>query len=50
MDDHIFGPTAPPRTRIATAVVTWNKSDEAKRLLERDLATGLIPVSGREMG
>jgi hypothetical protein len=36
MDDHIFGPTAQSRTRIATAIVTWNKS-EAKRLLERDL-------------
>lgn len=32
-----------------STAVTWNKSD-AKRLLERDLATGLIPISGREMG
>jgi hypothetical protein len=48
MDDHIFGPSAPPRVRPVT-IVTWNKS-EARRLLERDLATGDIPVCGREMG
>jgi hypothetical protein len=48
MDEHIFGPSVPSRTRPVTAV-PWNKSD-AKRLLERDLASGLIPVSGRDMG
>ena len=49
MDEHIFGPAALPRARSTAPVVTWNKS-EARRLLERDLATGAIPVCGREMG
>jgi hypothetical protein len=48
MDEHIFGLPAPSRARPVTAV-PWNKS-EAKKLLERDLASGMIPVSGREMG
>jgi hypothetical protein len=49
MDDHIFGPPAPSRSTRPTSSVPWHKS-EAKRLLERDLACGLIPVNGREMG
>jgi hypothetical protein len=49
MDEHIFGPAALPRARSTAPVVTWNKS-KARRLLERDLATGAIPVCGREMG
>lgn len=48
MDEHIFGPSVPSRTRPVTAVA-WNKS-EAKRLLEQDLASGIIPVNGGEMG
>ena len=48
MDDHIFGPPAPPRPQPTTST-SWNNST-AKGLLQRDLATGTIPLSGHVMG
>ena len=46
LDEHIFGPPAPPDPPPAN--VPWNDSI-AREMLERDLATGVIPLSGHVM-
>lgn len=47
-DEHFFPPSASRRERPA-APLPWQKS-EAKKLLQQDLMTGRIPLSGHVMG